>query len=150
MKIRIDDTKEVRYNFRFSSSLDVYEKMKEYAKADRELFMVMYLTAQNQVVDCELHTIGSVNTSAVYLGEVFRGALLANASSIICVHNHPSGECEPSKGDNEITKSLVHAGCLLQIKVLDHVIIGNGQYYSYGDQGLMGDYEAEAKRSLSL
>lgn len=149
MKLRINETNEVRYNFKFSSSADVYDKMKEYARADRELFMVMYLTANNKVIDCELSSIGQVNTSAVYIKEVFRGALLANATSIICIHNHPSGDCAPSVPDNEITKELVKAGALLQVRVLDHVILGHDRFYSYADEGLTGDYEREAKKPLS-
>lgn len=149
MRLRINETKEVMYDFKFHSSRDVYDKMKEYSKADREMFMVMYLTANNKVIDCELHSIGMVDSSAVYPREVFRGALLANACSIICIHNHPSGGCAPSSCDNEITKEIVKAGVLLQVRVLDHVILGSEGYYSYGDEGLIGDYEREAGKPLS-
>jgi len=143
MKLRINETKKPLYDFQFSSSADVYEKMKEYSKADREMFMVMYMTAKNHVVDCELHSIGAVDTSAVYIKELFRGALLANASSIICVHNHPSGDCTPSEADNQITKEILKAAINLQIPFLDHVIIGNAGYYSYADDGVLAQYEMD-------
>ena len=148
MKLRINESKEVMYNFPFKDSRDVYEKMKEYAKADREMFMVMYLSAKSQVIDCELHSLGAVDTCGVYPREVMRGALLANASAIICVHNHPSGDCHPSEPDNEITKQLVKAGELLNIKVLDHVILGTEGYYSYADHGRIAEYEIEAGKPL--
>lgn len=144
MKLRINETKEERYSFPFTDSKDVYNKMKEYARADREMFMVMYLTAQNHVIDCELHSIGAVNTSAVYPREVMRGALLANACSVICIHNHPSGDVAPSTQDDEITKEIVKAGVVLQVRVLDHIILGTEGYFSYADDGRLGDYEQEA------
>jgi len=150
MKLRINESKEVLYSFPFTDSKDVYEKMKEYAKADREMFMVMYLNTQNHVIDCELHSIGMVDTAAVYPREVMRGALLANASAIICVHNHPSGTVTPSGYDDEITKAIVKAGIILQIRVLDHVIIGTQGYYSYADKGKIGDMEAEAGKKQDL
>jgi len=150
MKLRINETKENRYNFPFKDSQDVYSKMKEYAKADREMFMVMYLTAKNQVIDCELNSIGMVDSAAVYPKEVFRGALLANACSIICVHNHPSGDVTPSAGDDDITNEIVKAGVILQVRLLDHVIMGAEGYYSYADEGKLEEMEAKAgKKSCS-
>lgn len=150
MKLRINETKEEMYSFPFTDSKDVYEKMKEYGKADRELFMVMYLNAQGHVMDCELNSIGTVNTSFVHPKEVFRSALLVNAVSIICIHNHPSGNTTPSTEDRELTKSLVKAGTLLQITVLDHLIIGADCYFSFADQGLIGDYETEAGKGFDV
>jgi len=147
MKLRINETREVLYSFPFTDSKDVYNKMKEYARADREMFMVMYLTARSHVIDCELHSIGAVNTSVVYPREVMRGALLANARSIICVHNHPSGDVTPSAQDDQITKEIVRAGVILQVMVLDHIILGHDGYYSYADEGKIGDMEAEAGKS---
>jgi len=85
-----------------------------------------------------------VDSAAVYPREVMRGALLANACAIICVHNHPSGDITPSGQDAEITKEIVKAGVVLQINVLDHIIIGTEGYYSFADEGRIGDIEAEA------
>lgn len=147
MKLRINESKEVMYSFPFTDSKDVYEKMKEYSKADRELFMVMYLNTKNHVLGCELHSVGMVDTTPVYTRELFRGALLANAVGIIVIHNHPSGDVAPSVSDNEITGELVKAGVILQIKVLDHVIIGTEGYYSYADEGRLGEMEQEAGKS---
>jgi DNA repair protein RadC len=68
-------------------------------------------------------------------------ALKCDASSLIFVHNHPSGDPEPSLSDKEITKELVFAASLMQLKVLDHIIIGNNRYFSFADQGLIEDYD---------
>ena len=148
MRLRINETREALYSFPFTDSKDVYNKMKEYARADREMFMVMYLTGKKHVIDCELHTIGAVDTAAVYPREVFRGALLANASAIICVHNHPSGDVTPSAQDDQVTKEIVKAGVVLQVKVLDHVILGAEGYYSYADEGRIAEEELAAGKPL--
>lgn len=150
MKLRINETRDNLYDFPFTTSKDVYEKMKDYSRADREMFMVMYLTAKNHVTDCELHSIGAVDTAAVYPKEIFRGALLANCCAIICIHNHPSGDVTPSASDDEITREIVKASVILQVKFLDHVIIGKDGYYSYADEGKLGDLEQEAGKKPSL
>jgi len=90
--------------FSFSSSAEVYEKMKGYQKADRELFLLLFLNAKNMVTNIETHSIGDNSSSAVYPQQIFRSALINNACSLICVHNHPSGDPEPSVSDREITK----------------------------------------------
>ena len=80
---------------------------------------------------------GSLNTSIVHPREVFKDAIKDAAASVILVHNHPSGDPEPSQEDLEITKRLVKAGRILGIKVLDHLIIGNNCYFSLADKGLL-------------
>jgi DNA repair protein RadC len=82
-------------------------------------------------------SIGSLNSSIVHPREVFAIAVKRAASGIVLVHNHPSGDPEPSREDIETTTRLVNAGSILGIKVLDHVIIGNGRYISFKEQGLM-------------
>jgi DNA repair protein RadC len=127
-------------NFNLSSSHDVYERFKAYSTADREMFIILFLDSRNHVIDSELHTIGDVDSSSVYPRQVFRSALLHNCASIICVHNHPGGDPEPSLCDKDITKALVRAGAMLQIDVLDHIIVSRSGYFSFGDQGLIADY----------
>jgi len=74
----------------------------------------------------------------VHPRECFKPAILSNAASIICGHNHPSGDCQPSREDRALTQRLVEAGKLLGISVLDHVIIGGeGRYFSFADEGLL-------------
>lgn len=125
------------------SSKEVYEYLRYYSKADRELFIVIYLNAKNYIIDDEIHTAGQVDSSGVFPKQVFRGALIHNASSLVIAHNHPSGDPEPSIQDNEITKQLVKCGLILDCKILDHIIIGDDKFYSFADCGLIGDYEKE-------
>jgi DNA repair protein RadC len=96
----------------------------ELRKQDREHFLVIYLTSANRVIDIEEVAVGSLNETTVLPREVFKGAILANAASIILVHNHPSGEVTPSKADELITEHLTKIGKMLNIRVLDHIIIG--------------------------
>ena len=101
----------------------------------REHFKVAYLNRSNKVVG--IHTISIGGTSATIVDKklIFTGALLANASSIIICHNHPSGNTNPSTPDDILTRSIVEAGSILDIKVLDHIIVTMQGYYSYNDQG---------------
>lgn len=135
-------------SFRVSNSRDVYDQVYHYSKADREVFLLLFLDSKNKVIDIETHTIGSVDSSAVYPQQVFRSALIHNASALICVHNHPSGDPEPSLMDKEITKQIAMGAYILNIKFLDHVIVGDGRYYSFGDSGLINDYEVYSKEKL--
>jgi DNA repair protein RadC len=82
-----------------------------------------------------------VDSSAVYPREIMKKALRWDASSLIFVHNHPSGDPEPSVSDREITKELVFAANVMQLKVLDHIIIGNNCYFSLADEGIIEDYD---------
>lgn len=92
-------------------------------KEQREHFLVLLLNARHEVLRRETISIGSLNASIVHPREVFKPAVLESAASIILVHNHPSGDAEPSEEDLSITKRLVQAGELLGIQVLDHVVI---------------------------
>jgi DNA repair protein RadC len=107
----------------------------------KEQFKVIFLDTKNQVIEEKTLFEGTVDSSAVYPREVIRDALLCEASALIFAHNHPSGDPEPSLCDKEITRELVFAARLIQIRVLDHVIIGNNRYYSFADQGLIADYD---------
>jgi len=78
--------------------------------------------------------------SSVYPREIIKSAIKHNAVSLIFVHNHPSGSPEPSASDKEITKELIAASNTMQIKVLDHIIIGDNRYFSFADEGLIEEY----------
>lgn len=123
------------------NSKEVRDYMTCYSKADREIFVLIFLNARNIVIDEEVHSVGDVDSSAVYPRQVFRSALINNATSIICVHNHPAGGATPSHGDKDITKQLVRGGKLLGIRILDHVIVTDDGYYSFADRGLIEEYE---------
>ncbi len=107
----------------------------------REVFKVIFLDAKNHILEEKTFFEGTVDSSVVYPREIIKSALKYDASSVIFVHNHPSGDPDPSSSDREITKDLVFAANFIQIKVLDHIIIGNNCYFSFADQGLIEEYE---------
>ncbi|MCX6713993.1 MAG: DNA repair protein RadC [Candidatus Vogelbacteria bacterium] len=108
------------------SPKDVWERMEDVRGSKKEHFVVFYLDSRSQEIQREIISIGILNESLVHPREVFEGAIKNNAASIIVAHNHPSGDLEPSQADIEITKKLVNAGKILDIKIIDHVIISGG------------------------
>lgn len=102
----------------------------------KEVFKVVFLNSQNQIIAIEDITEGTVNHASPIIREIFQKALQHFAVSIVCVHNHPSGECVPSQEDKNFTRQLMTAGDTLQVKVLDHIIIGSSDYFSFSDRGL--------------
>lgn len=110
--------------------------MYEMQALEKEHLRVILLDTRNHVI--EIHEVyrGSLNASVVRVGEVFTPAVRRNAASILVVHNHPSGDPSPSPEDISITRSLLQAGKLLQIELLDHIIIGQGKYVSLKEKGL--------------
>lgn len=118
----------------------------------REKFKALFLNAKNQILEEKTVFEGTVDSSAVYPREIMREALRCEASSLIFVHNHPSGDPSPSESDRDITRELVFAANVMQIKVLDHIVIGNNRYFSFADTGLLDEFEsasrARAKRPL--
>jgi len=113
---------------------DVYELVKdELINSDREIFLSVMLTSRNHLIGVETISIGSVNAAVLSPREVFKGALLANAVSIILCHNHPSGDLSPSEEDIKITKRLIEVGELLGVKVLDHLIVSDQGYRTLRD-----------------
>jgi DNA repair protein RadC len=114
----------------------------------KEKFKVLFLDAKNQILEEKTLFEGTVDSSAVYPREIIRDALHYEASALVFVHNHPSGDPDPSLCDKEITKDLVFAARLMQLKVLDHIVIGNNCYFSFADQGLIEDYEFQSSHSV--
>src|SRR5262245_31502639 len=108
------------------------------ANVDREHFVILLLDRKNQVIGINTVSMGSLTASIVHPRECFKPAILSNAASLICGHNHPSGDCQPSREDRALTTRLVEAGKLLGIAVIDHIIIGGeGRYFSFADEGLL-------------
>lgn len=100
-----------------------------------EVFGILCLTTRRRVIAYHEVSRGSLDTTIVHPREVFKAALLANASAIILCHNHPSGDPLPSADDRGITQRLRTAGDILGIDVLDHLVIGDGRYVSFTDAG---------------
>lgn len=105
-------------------------------KAEEE-FHMLTLDTKNNVTGGFTVSKGTVNASIVHPREVFKRALLHNASSIALVHNHPSGNPKPSEEDKQITKRLAEVGALIGIKVIDHIVLGEERYYSFRECGLI-------------
>ena len=99
------------------------------------MFVVACVNTKNEIANLTVAHIGSLNSSIVHPREVFKTAILSNAASIICAHNHPSGNPEPSKEDVDVTKRLIEAGKILGIDLLDHLVIGDGRYVSLKEKG---------------
>jgi DNA repair protein RadC len=105
---------------------------------DREEFVALLLDAKHKVVAVHSVAVGSLTMAIVHPREVFKAAIMANASAVIVAHNHPSGDPTPSQEDRQLTARLVAAGELIGITVLDHVIVGEGErFYSFADSGTM-------------
>ena len=103
----------------------------------QEHFVCLYLNTKNQVLHKQTIFIGSLNASIVHPREVFKEAFRRSAASIICIHNHPSGDPTPSREDIEVTKRLVECGRIIGIDVLDHLIIGEKKFISLKEKGYL-------------
>jgi DNA repair protein RadC len=110
---------------------------KELKYSDREKFICLHLNSKNRLISYKVVSVGSINMSVVRPREVFKGAILSNAVSIIFLHNHPSGDPTPSEEDIGITERLNKAGNILGIKVLDHIIISRESSFSFSESGLI-------------
>lgn len=110
--------------------------MYEMGSLEQEHLRVMLLDTRNQVLDIVELYHGSLNSSMVRVGEVFKPAVRRNCASILVVHNHPSGDPTPSPDDVSVTRALVEAGKLLDIEVLDHLVIGQNRFVSMKERGL--------------
>ena len=110
--------------------------MSEMAFLEQEHLRVILLDTRNRVLRTKTVYIGSLNTSVVRIGELFRAAIKENAAALIVVHNHPSGDPSPSPEDIRVTRQIVQAGTLLNIDVLDHLVIGHHRFVSLKERGL--------------
>ncbi len=108
----------------------------EMSALEQEHLRVLLLDTRNHVLDVVEVYHGSVNMSQVRVGEVFKAAIRRNATAVIVVHNHPSGDPTPSPDDAAVTRALVQAGKLVDVELLDHLIIGQGKYVSMKERGL--------------
>lgn len=110
--------------------------MVEMGHLDQEEMRTMMLSTKNHVMGIITVYKGSLNTSVVRVGEIYKEALRRNAASVIIAHNHPSGEPDPSPEDVLVTRKIVEAGKLLDVECLDHLVIGQGRYVSMRERGL--------------
>lgn len=120
---------------KLNTPLKIFEFYKSKINDDQEQFYCIYLDASKKVIEEKLLFIGTVNYSLVHPRDIFKEAYLLNATGIICVHNHPSGEVRPSKEDINLTIRLKEIGVLMGVRVIDHIIIGDDKYYSFLENG---------------
>ena len=119
---------------KMNNPLVIYEYFKEVLiDKKQEYFYCIYLDTKGNLLDKKCLFLGTINNSVIHPREIFKEAYLLSANGIICVHNHPSGDSTPSKEDIVVTRKLQELGIIHGIKIIDHVIIGNNNYYSFND-----------------
>lgn len=124
--------------YKISQPRDVADLvMEELRYLKKEVLMVAYLNTKNVVISKEIVSMGSLNSSIVHPREVFTNAVKNSSASVVIIHNHPSGNAEPSSEDINCTKRLKESGKILGIELLDHIIIGNGNYVSLKEKGFI-------------
>src|ERR1019366_2795776 len=116
---------------RYTTPHQVFDTFKFLMQETKEMFISLHLDGKNRIIAVDLISIGSLNQSIVHPREVFKTALLSNAAALILVHQHPTGDPTPSSEDISITRRLKEAGEIVGIKILDHIIIGDGEYLSF-------------------
>lgn len=120
-----------------SASIAAEQLLPYFSHEDREHFAVLILNQQKQVIGMETVSIGTINSSPVHPREVFKQAIKRSAAAIILAHNHPSGNLLPSSQDRAVTQRLIEVGKLVGIDVLDHIILAEGNYYSFAEHNEM-------------
>lgn len=118
------------------SAQEVFDLFREDAPLlDREYFWAVLLDGRNRVIGVDEVAVGTMTAALVHPRELFKAAILANSAALIVVHNHPSGDPEPSSEDIALTRRLIEAGDIIGIKVIDHVVLGDGRYRSLSEEG---------------
>lgn len=136
---RVYDETVLDRNLKFNSASKIFKYFKsELLGLNQEYFFCLYLDQSKKLIDKKLLFKGTLNKSLVHPREIFKWAYLSSTAYIICVHNHPSGNVIPSNDDINITNSLVEIGKLQGIPVIDHIIIGSLNYYSFYENDLIG------------
>lgn len=131
--------KHVKENpFNISDSKDVIDYIRlKIELCEREVFGVIFLTTKHDIIAFQEMFLGTIDQSEVHPREIVKKALLLNAAAVILTHNHPSGNSKPSEADIRVTKKLKDALSLVDMRVLDHVVIGSGNYVSFAESGLL-------------
>jgi DNA repair protein RadC len=129
--------KDYQINEKITSAETVYKLSEDIINAPKEVFLSYCLDTKNRVISRDIVSIGILDASLIHPRETYRNAIAKNAHSIILVHNHPSGEQEPSTADKEVTKLLVNAGEIIGIKILDHIIVTKNGYTSMKEKEII-------------
>ena len=126
----------------YQSSQEVFDYL-YYSLRDlkKEVFKAIYLNARNQIIDTVDLFEGTLESIPIRPREIIENVIKYSAAAVIFVHNHPSGDPTPSRSDKRFTRDLVFMGNIIEVKVLDHIIIGGNKYFSFADEGLIEKYE---------
>ena len=125
------------FNIYTTNPEQVYEEFKELKDADQESLWILGLNTKNKVMCKEMIALGGLDTTIVYPRVVFKRLLMADCSSVILVHNHPSGIPEPSADDIRLTTTIKDGCKIMDVKLLDHLVIGEGRYFSFREKNLL-------------
>jgi DNA repair protein RadC len=121
---------------KFGNSRDLFQRYRaQFFAANREYFISLHLNSKNQLIREVVVSVGSLSSSVVHPREVFSAAVRDSSAALVFLHNHPSGDPTPSREDRECTQRLAQAGKILGIRVLDHIILGHDDYFSFADAG---------------
>lgn len=136
--VRLEMVKESRCLYgtrKFRKPEEAAEMIRPLLKvADREMLVVLALNNQMEPQALEIAAVGGLNHCYIEPREIYKLAILNNAAAIICFHNHPSGDCKPSKEDRLLTERLKKAGEILGIRMIDHIVIGEDCFYSFREE----------------
>ena len=136
---RVYDSKPLDNNLKCNSASKIFKHFKsELSGEAQECFYCLYLNSSKRLIDKKLLFKGTLNKSMIHPREIFKEAYLSSAAYIICMHNHPSGNVIPSSEDINVTKNLIQIGKLQGIPVIDHIIIGDNNYYSFYENDMIG------------
>lgn len=125
------------FNIYTTSPSQVYEEFKDLANTDQESLWILGLNTKNKVMCKEMVALGGLDTTVVYPRVIFKRLLMTDSSSVIMVHNHPSGLPEPSNDDIRLTTTVKDGGKIMDIKLLDHLIVGDGTYFSFREKNIL-------------
>jgi len=138
-RIFIEQKNKKNDNLKLTNPELIYKQFKYlFYQKKQEYFYCLYFNNKQQLIERKLLFMGTINQSIVHPREIFKGAYLTSASSIVCIHNHPSGDIYPSKEDITLTKTLMEIGKMQGIPVVDHLIVSDDNYYSfYENNGIL-------------
>ena len=152
MNVRLNKDQKIK----LSKSNDVYNIMQQVLLREnkigrnKEHFWIICLASNNQILMIELISLGTVSSTLVDPTEVFSFALQKRAVKIMLIHNHPSGDLEPSAADKEITERMMAVGKFIQVPIIDHLIISETEYYSFADEGVLDQIENHTPFDLTF
>ncbi len=125
------------FNVYASSPEQVFNEFKDLADADQESLWILGLNAKNKVMCKEMISLGGLDSAVVYPRVILKRLLMSDSCSVIMVHNHPSGQVDPSGDDIRLTTVVKDSCKLLDIRLLDHVVIGEGKYFSFREKNII-------------